>query len=71
MASNDEIVTLLNNNHIETVQRLTRLETKLEAIEDIPERVSRLENKNSWYSGVIAAVSALFGSGLTIISLRK
>lgn len=71
MASNDEIVTLINENHVETVQRLTRLETKIESLSELPERVSKLENKNSWYSGAVAAVSAVFSSGLTILSLRK
>lgn len=68
MASNDEIVTLINENHVETVQRLTRMETQLEGL---PERVSKLEKKDSWTAGVIAAVSAIFSSGLTILSLRK
>lgn len=68
MASNDEIVTLINSNHLETVQRLTRMETLMEGV---PERVKKLEDKNTWVSGVTAAVSAIFGSGLTILSLRK
>lgn len=68
MATNDEIVTLLHEHHSETVQRLTRLETQLEGL---PERVAKLEKKDAWHSGITAAVSAIFSSGLTILSLRK
>lgn len=71
MASSDEIVALLNKNHIEVVQRLTALETKQTASDDHEARIGALENKNSWYSGVIAAVSAIFGSTITVLSLRK
>lgn len=68
MASNEEIFALIHQNHIETVQRLTRMETNMEGL---PERVKKLEDKSSWASGVTAAVSAIFSSGLTILSLRK
>lgn len=73
MASNDEIVALINQNHVDLVQRMTRVETKFESFSELnlPERVSKLENKNSWFSGIVAAVSAIFSSGLTILTLRK
>lgn len=67
MVSNDEIIEIIHKNHVATIERLTRIETTLTINETLPERVAKLEKRDSWYSGVIAGVSALLGASITTL----
>lgn len=57
---NDRIDTLINKmgeNHLEVVQRLTRMETQMSGL---PARVARLERRNNQLSGALGLLSALW-----------
>lgn len=63
----DEIKDTINANHLETSNRLTKLET---ALTGIPERVEKLEKDRSWVKGVWAAVAFIGGAIATFLGIK-
>lgn len=54
VVSNTQLRDLISGNHSETVQRLTKLETRLS---DLPERVTALEHAKYAIGGAAAVIS--------------
>ena len=62
--SNFDLLQSINHNHVETVQRLTALETSLKGV---PERVTALEQTKYYAHGIYAAVAAIFSTAVTLL----
>jgi hypothetical protein len=63
--TNTDLAQIVADNHAETVQRLTRMETLLAGV---PERVAVLETKSSKDSGARSAFSLLFSVASVIFT---
>ena len=64
----DTLTESIHNNHSEVVQRLSVLETKLEGLEKLPERVAALETEKARLSGGMAVWTLLGSGALSIIT---
>lgn len=54
-------------NHVETVERLTRLETSLKGL---PDRVGKLERRRWILKGALAVLTFLVTSALALLGLK-
>jgi hypothetical protein len=63
----DRITQIITTNHVETVQRLTKLETQLDGL---PERVTLLEHMKFKVMGMAAAIGALFAAAVELFKIR-
>lgn len=59
----DRLTTIITDNHVETVQRLTRLETQVVDLSTLPARVTALEHLKWKLAGMATAISTLFAAG--------
>lgn len=70
----DDLAQQINNNHLDTSQRLTAIETKMkvnhEAYGDIPARVASLEKSASWIKGVGATCGVLWTGFLAFLEFH-
>ena len=62
--TNIDLQQIVADNHTETVERLTRIETSLASFSVIPEKVERLEGHNNRLKGAIAIISLLFTTAI-------
>jgi hypothetical protein len=63
----DFLSNAMQQNHVENVQRLARIETQLEQLAPLPVRVQALENARGYITGVAAAVTAIFSAVITLV----
>jgi hypothetical protein len=63
----DELQQQIADNHLDVVQRVTKLEIKLA---DLPERVHELEKSKYHAAGVFATISAIVSAVLTWFKLK-
>lgn len=55
--TNGRLAEIVNENHLEIVERLTAVETELKGL---PAKVERLEAHRNWLTGAIAVLSSVF-----------
>ena len=58
--TNVDLAQIVADNHAEAVERLGRIETALDGLGKLPERVEKLESHRSWLAGAFAVVSLAF-----------
>lgn len=58
-----------NANHIEVVQRLTALETRIIPYDSLPPRVVALESWRGKVTGIFAFVSAVVSGGISLLAM--
>ena len=63
----DDLTDSIHANHTEVVQRLTALETKLEGLEKLPDRVSALENDRAGVRGGWAVGTVIINALITVV----
>lgn len=64
----DTLSESIHQNHLETVTRLTRLETQIEQFAELPERVRALEGVRGYITGIAAAISFVLTSGMLLFT---
>jgi hypothetical protein len=63
----DFLSNTMQQNHIETVKAITRIETQLEQLTPLPARVQALENARGYITGAAAVVAAVFSAIVTVV----
>lgn len=66
--TNTALRDIVNNNHIDTTDRLARIETTLKELSGLTPKVEKLEAHRNWLAGAIAVISLVF---TTIIAHLK
>jgi hypothetical protein len=66
----DTLTQMITDNHVETVQRLTRLETQVVGLPSLAERVTMLEHMKFKILGMAAAIGAIFGAAVELFRIR-
>jgi hypothetical protein len=66
----DKLTSIITDNHVETVQRLTRLETQVVDLSTLPARVTALEHLKFKIVGMATAISTLCAAGFELFKSR-
>ena len=66
----DRLTNLITDNHVETVQRLTKLETQVVDLSTLPARVTALEHLKFKIAGMATAISTLCAAGFELFKPR-
>ena len=66
--TNVALTQIVTENHIETIDRLARIETVLLSLNKLPERVEKLEAHRNWLTGAIAVITLAFTTAIAALA---